>query len=82
MASTPTPKPIPDGYRRITPTLVVVGGARTADERALQLTDNPAERALLQHRIEWAWPNPSRARWPMPTPGLRLPAAGVRGPSS
>jgi RNA polymerase sigma factor (sigma-70 family) len=27
--------------------------ARTADERALQLTANPAEQALLQQRIDW-----------------------------
>jgi RNA polymerase sigma factor (sigma-70 family) len=27
--------------------------ARTADERALQLTANPAEQALLHHRINW-----------------------------
>ena len=28
--------------------------ARAADERALQLTANPAERTLLQHRISWS----------------------------
>ena len=28
--------------------------ARTEDERALRLTDNPAERAVLQERIDWA----------------------------
>jgi RNA polymerase sigma factor (sigma-70 family) len=27
--------------------------ARTADQRALELTANPAEQALLQHRIHW-----------------------------
>ncbi|GAA4202393.1 RNA polymerase sigma factor [Actinocatenispora rupis] len=28
-------------------------GARAADERALARTDNPAERSLLRHRIDW-----------------------------
>jgi RNA polymerase sigma-70 factor (ECF subfamily) len=30
------------------------GQARTADQRALELTDNPAEQALLQRRIDWS----------------------------
>jgi PhnB protein len=31
MASTPTPQPIPDGYRRVTPALVVDGAARALE---------------------------------------------------
>lgn len=30
------------------------GQARTADQRALELTANPAEQALLQRRIDWS----------------------------
>jgi hypothetical protein len=31
MASTPTPQPIPDGYRRITPALVVDGATKALE---------------------------------------------------
>jgi hypothetical protein len=44
----PTTKPIPDAYRRVTPCLIVQGGAKT-----LELTANPAEQAVLQQRIAW-----------------------------
>jgi hypothetical protein len=36
--------------------------ARAADRLALELTANPAEQAVLQQRIAWTWPPPSRSR--------------------
>jgi len=29
--------------------------ARAADQRALELTANPAEQAMLRRRLDWAW---------------------------
>jgi predicted RNA polymerase sigma factor len=47
--------------------------ARDADRRALALTTNPAEQALLRQRIDWtepsSWPDDAAPTWLVPARG-------------